>query len=502
MTTKQYIAALMSFLLIFFLQSIEVRFGLRDEIDCTLPERLTHTRSTTEYTADWRYITQPTRYTTTESTSEQTTELPEELLWCITYGGSSADTVSACAMTNDGGVVVCGNTYNTSNGLGTVVDSSWVKPCSYVAKFSSGGQLVWSKGLGGNGIMNAYGVAVLTDGSIIVTGSTGATNLIDSSAEADIVSNAFVYRFSADGTELNRKVFTAESAYFDCCAATNDGKVVLGGTATGRNGDFSFMSSDRGAVLMVLDSNLNTVNSVSLCGSSAARFLDVCVDDNGYIYTVLSTTVSDGDFASLGLGLGRSDNLVSKYSPSLVNIWHTAVAGSGEDNIDNITDNGAGGCAVTGYYRVSGLVGYPDGAFADFTRCGESDGALFLIDSNGNITGKKLIAGLYDDRPNAITRCGDRYYIAGYTYSENRTFVPIGNLGEADSFLFETDLDGNITNMQAQAGFDIDSGTCVCGNENGIFIAGVTSSREAFFAASTPPVQHSNNPFIAKYKFN
>jgi len=91
------------------------------------------------------------------------------LQWARTCGGSSTDDAYAMTETSDSGIVVVGLSYSFTATSGDV----------YIAKFSSGGNFLWSKTYGGASTDDAFGVTETYGKGLAVTGycmSYGAGN--------------------------------------------------------------------------------------------------------------------------------------------------------------------------------------------------------------------------------------------------------------------------------------------------------------------------------------
>ncbi len=89
---------------------------------------------------------------------------PGDLTWAKTVGGASWDRGFSVASTPDKGYIVTGMTKSFGAGNFDL----------FLGKFNSSGDLTWAKTVGGTGWDSGYSVAPTSDGGYIVTGKTGS----------------------------------------------------------------------------------------------------------------------------------------------------------------------------------------------------------------------------------------------------------------------------------------------------------------------------------------
>lgn len=496
-------AAIITFCIIFFFQAIFVELGLKDEIDVTFPE-ITTQKKTEDRTYDINYIT---KYTTTAPTTVFDGDISfADGATALSFGGAGNDMVKASCATSDGGFVICGNMSSPTNSLKITPASGWTYPFAFIVKFNSSGSVQWAKGLGGNGMTSFEDVAQLSDGNIVAVGYTQATNLIDSSAELGDVSeiDAVAVKFTSSGSVARKMVLEGNGYdYFDCIVALPDGGFVTGGNSTSYDGDYSFLPQTPSATLMAYASDFRALWNDYFTGTTGARFTDLCVDSNGNLFAVCLTNSTDLSFADYPqLGLGSNDVLVCKYSTDGEFKWGCPVSSSGDDRFENVAPDGIGGCFIAGYYKTKNDSGVTDGTLASCTNYGGTDAAMIEIDSNGNADTVFSFSGFYDDYITDIVAVNGGFVLSGYTESNNRTFLPIGNLGDRDAFLLQVKKDGSVLNLQSASGSGQDCAYSVCVSDQlGVILSGTTCSTDEFFADSTvPPVEYSYTAFAAKYE--
>ena len=83
------------------------------------------------------------------------------LQWAKTYGGTGSDIGNSVQQTNDGGFIICGNTYSFGAGAGDI----------YLIKTDSDGILQWTKTFGEAATDNGFSVLQTNDSGYIICGS-------------------------------------------------------------------------------------------------------------------------------------------------------------------------------------------------------------------------------------------------------------------------------------------------------------------------------------------
>ena len=142
------------------------------------------------------------------------------LLGASLFGTPGTDAAYAAAVTSDGGLVVVGSAASGASG-GDIV----------VIRLANDSSVLWTRTWGGTADDEARGVALASNGDIVVAGYTYSFG----SGQSD--SNAVVMRLSSDGTL--QWVKTSGGAYNDGASAVligaSDGVVVVGyeGTSSG-----------------------------------------------------------------------------------------------------------------------------------------------------------------------------------------------------------------------------------------------------------------------------
>ena len=147
-------------------------------------------------------------------------------MWGRQFGNSSWDLALGVAVSEDGGVYVAGHTRSDMFGPNAGAYDVFVTRLS-----SAGGEEVWGRQFGSSADDQAFGVAVSGDGGVYVVGYTTGDMFGPSAGNRDV----FVVRLSSvDGTEVWARQFgTVGSDQARGVAVSSDGSVNVVGSTSG-----------------------------------------------------------------------------------------------------------------------------------------------------------------------------------------------------------------------------------------------------------------------------
>ncbi len=172
------------------------------------------------------------------------------LVWARRAGGAEGDKANGVAGFADGSSVVTGMFEGTAVfGAGEPGETSLVSAGQndvFVARYAADGSLAWARRAGGAGNDFGFGVAVLADQSIVVTGEFrkaadfggggASTTLVAAGSLAANLPDGFVARYDGAGTMLSTHRFGSASGHSDRgagVAAQSDGSFVVTGSFSG-----------------------------------------------------------------------------------------------------------------------------------------------------------------------------------------------------------------------------------------------------------------------------
>lgn len=420
------------------------------------------------------------------------------------FGGKSNDLFTDTVATADGGFAACGISTSTDGDFANIASSDWATNFAFVVKYNSSLTVEWIKAVGFNksqtaiNSVNFEGITELSDGSIVVVGFSSADNLALNSETKDST-DAIIYKFSSHGKQVFVKTFGgSEGDYFYCVDATPSGFVVGGETSSY---DLSFNGlpeTGSSAIIMNFDADGNILWNRYINGEKGGSIDGISADDDGNVFAACLTTSVSGNFAAFPeLDKIYTNSVVIKYNYAGEYQWYFPIASNGRDTFGSVVADGEGGCAVAGYYeRVSGIL--PDGTLEGIHNCGGIDSLIFTINSDGTVKWIKILSGYYDDFITGIDKTAGGYAVCGYTYSSNREFNAINNLGEGDAYAAFITPAGNTAEIKTVGGKRSDAATCIAVNAKGVAaIFGKTVSNDGSFSGLNT---HLTDGYIELYK--
>jgi uncharacterized delta-60 repeat protein len=292
--------------------------------------------------------------------------------WTKTIGGSGDDQANSVVQSSDGGYIVAG--YTTSFGASGAD--------MYVVKLGSGGNVQWTKTIGGSDDDFANSVIQSSDGGYVIAGYTQSFG----AGGPDM----YVVKLDSNGNVVWTKTIGGSNGdVANSIVQSSDGGYVVAGET------LSFGASGRDIYVVKLDSSGNIVWTKTIGGTND----DVA---NSIIQS------SDGGYVIAGytqsFGAGGWDIYVVKLDSSGNVIWSKTIGGGDADVAYSIIQSSDGGYIVIGRTQSFGAGGY--------------DVYVVKIDSSGNVLWTKTIGGGSVDEARSITQSSDGgFAIAGYTQS-------------------------------------------------------------------------------------
>jgi hypothetical protein len=335
----------------FLLVGITVFFGL-SSAGCTKESTQTGLPGSQSSTGGQGYpstSTGPQGYPTTStggqgypstSTGQQISQAYQGSTFAKAIGGSNDDIAYSIIQSSDGGYVVVGGT--SSFGAGGVD--------IYVVKLDSGGNVQWTKTIGGSYYDIAYSIVQSSDGGYIVAGGTESFG----AGKADI----FVVKLDSSGNVVWAKTIGGSKGdrARSIIQSSDGGYVIVGGTE-------SFGAGKADISVVKLDSSGNVVWTKTIGDGGASSIIQS--SDGGYV--VVGSTRS--------FGAGYDDMYVVKMDSSGNVLWTKTIGGSYYDGAHLIIQGPDRGYVVVG----------STGSF------GEGGIYVVKLDNSGNVQWTKII---------------------------------------------------------------------------------------------------------------
>lgn len=330
----------------------------------------------------------------------------------VSSGGVAAD--------GDGGAFVTGTTDTEADRQNHGATDA------YLARYSAAGELLWARQLGSSGADASFGVSASAEGGVFVAGSTSGALDGDALGFGD----AFLAKYSNGGVlEWTRQLGTTQPDSASSVSAASNGDVLIAGSTRGSiEGTRSGIDSD---ALVASYSAAGERLWARQLGSSPGHddvASGVSVDGSGNVL-IAGHTFGDLDGASRG----SADAFVAKYSEAGELLWTHQLGAAGYDAAEAVSVDESGSVYIAGQVdgtRVGGpgviIPGQP--FVAKLSPAGEllwkqqledaSVGAVSSVttDFQGNVFAAGHTAsavqgenqGLYDTFVVALSNAGDR----------------------------------------------------------------------------------------------
>ena len=293
------------------------------------------------------------------------------LLWSSFLGGKDRDQANGIVVVDDGSCYVTGDTLSSDFPTFNAYNNTFGGNSDiFVTKFSSDGTLLWSTFLGGDYDDNGNSIAVASDGSCYITGSTTSGNFptlnaFNSTFNENLYgeSDVFVTKFSSTGNLLWSTFLGGHfSEWGNGISVGSDGSCFLTGTTYSNNfpimnaydNSFNYFDSSTGAFSEAFITKFSIDGSLLwstfLGGSNSDFGRSISISTDGSCY--LTGETKSSDFPALNAydktyANGGKDAFVSKFSSNGVLLWCTYLGGDSVDLGCGITASD-GCCYITG----------------------------------------------------------------------------------------------------------------------------------------------------------
>jgi gliding motility-associated-like protein len=374
-------------------------------------------------------------------------------LWATYFGGNRSDNIRSCATDAQGNIFVTGSTFSlnlpTMNpGGGAYFQSvnfastnNTVNLTSYVAKFDSNGNLIWSTFLGGGLGESGIDVWIDNNNDLIVSGMSASTDFPVTSGAfqttnagpltgAGIFGDAYVGKFTNSGvlqwltfiggsqdeigygvaTDANNNVYATGWTRSTNFPVSND---AFQPTYGGGTGD---------AFVVKFSPTGNRIWGSFYGGTGEERALD-CVFDNQHIFLAGYTSgnlpgPSTGVFQPNNTG-GMGDGFVVKIAANAAAnqvVWRTFAGGSLDDGIDEITVDNSRNLLFCGFTNSSNYPITPNALQP--LHGGGYDGYVSIIDGTADLICSSYFGGTQTDNTYGIgVAANGDIYLTGFTLS-------------------------------------------------------------------------------------
>jgi hypothetical protein len=409
-------------------------------------------------------------------TTTQSGTQPGSHVWSERFGSTSTDRGRSVAVDNGGNIVTAGSFKGAVDFGGGLLSSIQSSADGFVVKHSASGTYQWSMKMGGSGSDAVNAVVTDISNNVIIAGMTGSTTMDFNGTQQATVGGGdiFLAKYSSSGNYIWSKILGGSGYDYPNGVAVDSsngdivitgyfqGTVDFGGGPLTSVGTYDIYIAKYSASGAHLWSKRFGYNGTNASGTAIA------VDAYGNVIVV-------GQFqcyVDLGGGLinsaGATDIFLAKYTASGTHIWSkqigrtcdeyaTAIAVDVSGNIfmtgsfDTTTDLGGGRVDAVGYniflakYSSAGayLWGKHFGGSLD-ASCSDY-GRDVAVDSNGNVIMVGDFNGIVDFGGGALSSLYCDMFIAKYKGSGDYLWAnSFGDMGNQLSTSVAVNGNGNI----------------------------------------------------------
>ncbi len=284
-------------------------------------------------------------------------------LWSKTFGSTGDDSGYGIAIDSGGNVVVAG-TFSAYVDFGGGYLIGYGTRNLFLAKYSPSGAYIWSKTIGNGSNNMPYGMAVDNNDNILVTGSFNNSldfggGTLTSNGQSDI----FLAKYSSSGAHVWSRGFGSSGSDVGYgIAVDGSGNVVVTGSFMGTVdfGGGTLTSNGQQDVFLAKYSSSGTyLWARSQGGIYSDQGNSVAIDGSGNVI-VTGQFYSPVDFGGGLITGGESiDIFAAKYSASGTHLWSEGFGGPYTDVGMGIAVDNAGEIIVTGYFYGTADFGGP-----------------------------------------------------------------------------------------------------------------------------------------------
>jgi len=418
-----------------------------------------------------------------------------ELLWAKRAGGLSEDEARAVAGFADGSIVVVGHFEGTSTfGAGEAGETQLVAAGSsdvFVAKYNADGTLAWAKRAGGFSNDYGYGVAALSDGTCVVTGSfySAATFGKGEANDTDLTSNGnydlFAARYNADGTlAWARGLGNLHGDEGRAVAALSDDTFVITGhfqdSVTFGSGEATETTLNSSGGSDVFLARYNPDGTLVWARKAGGTSWDYGVAITRFANDTVAITGNFQGTATFGPGEGGQtvmtsagivDIFVARYNTDGSLAWAKRAGGNRNDYGNGIAALPDGSVAVIGNFITvdsPAVFGPGEAGETGLTSAGGSDIFLAKFAANGTLAWVKQAGGTSWEYGQGVAALPDGSAVATGYFKDTATFgsgetneTDLTSDGDYDVFTAKFAGDGTLTNAKRGGGTGDDRGYAV-----------------------------------------
>ena len=393
-------------------------------------------------------------------------------IWDKRFGGLASDQPSVFCPLADGTFLVGG--YSFSGVGGDKTEDSRGLYDYWVVKVDANGIMIWDKRYGGTSNDILYSILQLSNGKIILAGTSYSDSSGDKSQNAFGAYDCWIVEIDQNGTKIWDKVFGGNAGdVAKQTIETPDHKIVITGYSdsgiSGNKTSVNYGNND--AWFIKIDTGGNLISQFAIGGIGGDNGYGIAVSDDGFIYASIGTSSGiTGNISSASFG--GADYLVCKLDTQLNLIWQKRFGGTGNDSepLIGCTENKIVVCGCSNSDTISGNKTVDNhNSYNDYwSVILDSSGACMSQRAYGGGANDYNVQQLFITNENNILVAGTSYSSMGGDKTQNN-FGGIGN-EQTWVILFDT-MNNLIWDRTVLHNSHDEAGLC-CQLANGAFILG------------------------------
>jgi predicted SpoU family rRNA methylase len=375
-------------------------------------------------------------------------------IWSTYYGGTSNDQRIKIKADTSGNIIITGITSSTSGiaSLGAHQTILGGNNDAFIVKFNSNGVRQWATYYGGDQNEGSYGISILNNGNIIITGNTLSTTAIATVGSHQATKggflDAYIAVFNTNGVRQWSTYFGANQAETaDCVTTDATGNIFIVGfttsdSAIATTGSHQTTYGGNGDAFIAKFNSSGVRQWATYYGGSADDYGEGILTDNIGNIIIVGETKSGTAIATSGvykstISAGQ-DGYIVKFNASGVRQWATYYGGNSDEYIRDLTTDNSGNIIITGESAsISGIA--TSGAHQTTYGGGSYDAFITKFNTNG-ILPVKLIsfnATLANEKVNCTWETASEInndYFTLEKSKDGRSFEAVGNVkGQGNS---------------------------------------------------------------------
>lgn len=349
-----------------------------------------------------------------------------KVIWAKNLSGYTESGASVTDLR--GAVYIAGNFSGTLNfGSDSLVNSSITGNDIFVAKYDSSGNFLWAQAVKGLYTKFVQSVAIDLSGNLVLAGEfTGNTIMLDTVIlQNNVGQTSFIARYSTNGNLIWAKSATSTNVCHIYGVSTDSlGNIYSTGTFDGPSVSFgtkTLTSPGIGSFYLYV-TKFDSLGNALWAKKGAGYVLNskVATDAQGNSYlcgTFLNTSLTFGSFTLTNANLNYSEMFVVKYAANGTCVWAKREGNIYDDYASDIALDKSGKPRVTGYYK-SGAINFDLYTLSNSNPSLVNDGFVVAYDTAGVVKwAKSLGGGGQDEVQHLAINNNANVFISGFSSS-------------------------------------------------------------------------------------